>query len=266
MPNRVSRRSLAHLLSGLVGMSVLGAPARGADADHAEPIVVFAAASLKTALDAIGAAWTAAGGSKVTFVHAASGALVRQIENGAPADVLVCADQAWMDYATEKALIAPESRVALVGNALVLVARTDQTIDVKIGPGFKLADAIGDSRLATGEPRAVPLGAYAKAALASLGVWDAVAGRIAGADNARVALAFVARGEARLGIVYQSDAAAEPKVRVVDRFPAASHPPIIYPAALTARTKSAAAQAFLRFLRSDAARQVFVAQGFTTLP
>lgn len=231
-----------------------------------DTVVVFAAASLKTALDAAGQQWTAATGKKIVFSYAASGALAKQIENGAPADLFASADLKWMDYAAATKLIVPESRASLLGNTLVLIAPKDQAGDLQIAKGFKLAEALGDSRLATGDPKSVPAGMYAQAALTSLGVWEAVGPKIAGADNVRGALAFVARGEARFGIVYKTDAMSEPKVRVVDTFPADSHPPIVYPFALTTTSKNPAAADFLAFLKTPAAAKVFVAVGFTILP
>ncbi len=266
-----SRRHVLAILAGwALAASTSAAQERPlpapAPAATAASVVVFAAASLKTALDAIGARWTAATGSTVTFSYAASGALARQIENGAPADIFASADLKWMDYAAERKLIVPASRRHLLGNALVLVAPRDSAIDLEIGPGFKLAEALGDGRLATGDPRSVPVGAYAQAALTALGVWDAVAAKIAGAESVRAALAFVARGEAKLGIVYRSDAASEPKVRIVGTFPAASHAPIVYPFALTAGSNSATAAAFLAYLAGPEAKAVFTAEGFTVAP
>lgn len=230
-------------------------------------VVVYAAASLRTALDAIGTRWTAESGRKVTFSYAASGSLAKQIEHGAPADLFATADPAWMDYAEGKSLVRSASRVDLLGNRLALVApHNAPPPSLKIAKGFKLVDAIGTARLATGDPKSVPVGGYAKAALTSLGVWEEVARKIAGAESVRAALAFVARGEAPLGIVYLTDARSEPRVKVVDVFPADSHPPIVYPFALTAGSSNPAAADFLDYLRGPAAREVFEAQGFTVLP
>lgn len=234
--------------------------------EKSAPVVVFAAASLKTALDAIGKDWTAISGKRIAFSYAASGALAKQIENGAPADLFVSADLKWMDYAAEKNLIKPESRVSILGNTLVLIAPSDSTATLKIEPGFKLADAIGTGKLATGDPKFVPAGTYAQAALTHLGVWDAVAPKIAGAESVRAALAFVARGEAPFGIVYASDAKAEPKVKVVDTFPADSHPAIVYPFAITTRSQNPAAAEFLAHLKTQSATRIFQAEGFTILP
>lgn len=241
-------------------------PAKAPEAATAAgTVTVFAAASLRNALDGIGANWTAATGNEVKFSYAASGALAKQIENGAPADLFGSADLKWMEYAAEKKLIKPESRVALLGNALVLVASRDTSVDLEIAPGFRLAEALGDSRLAMGIPGAVPAGTYAREALVKLGVWQQIESRTAGAENVRAALAFVARGEARFGIVYATDAARDPNVKVVGTFPADSHAPIVYPFALTHSSKNPAASAFLTFLTSPQAKAVFEKEGFTVL-
>ena len=242
------------------------APAKAPEAATAAgTVTVFAAASLRNALDGIGANWTAATGNEVKFSYAASGALAKQIENGAPADLFGSADLKWMEYAAEKKLIKPESRVALLGNALVLVASRDTSVDLEIAPGFRLAEALGDSRLAMGIPGAVPAGTYAREALVKLGVWQQIESRTAGAENVRAALAFVARGEARFGIVYATDAARDPNVKVVGTFPADSHAPIVYPFALTHSSKNPLASAFLTFLTSPQAKAVFEKEGFTML-
>lgn len=194
--------------------------------------------------------------------YAASPALARQIENGAPADVFISADQAWMDYLQKKDLIRTASRVDLLRNRIVLVAPADSAVRLRIEPEFPLAAALGKERLAMADPASVPAGRYGKAALESLGVWKGVEQRIAAAADVRAALLFVARGEAPLGIVYSTDAAVEPKVRIVDTFPESTHPPIVYPAALTAGSKSSAAGAFLASLRTPPARAVFEKYGF----
>lgn len=237
----------------------------GACAQEARAVVVFAAASLQTALTAIGAEWQKLSGSKITFSFAASSALARQIEQGAPADMFASADLEWMDWVQQRKLIKPETRKSLLGNTLVLIAPADQPGDLRIAPGFALADAIGNSRLATGIPQSVPAGRYAQLALTSLGVWDKISPKIAGTENVRAALNLVARGEARFGIVYATDAKAEPKVRVVDTFPANSHPPVVYPFALTASTTNPDAGRFLEFLSSPAAIKLFEAEGFSVL-
>jgi molybdate transport system substrate-binding protein len=230
------------------------------------PVMVFAAASLQTALNAIAADWTAATGTAVAFSYAASSALAKQIESGAPADLFASADLRWMDHIEGEGLLKPGSRRTLLGNDLVLIAPSDAALALTPAPGFPLAAALGDGRLAIGAPDTVPAGAYAKAALTALGVWDAVAPKTAGVETVRAALMLVARGEAPLGIVYRSDAMAEPAVRIVAAFPAGSHPEIVYPFAMTATSVHPRAQAFLDHLGSPAARAVFAAQGFTVLP
>jgi molybdate transport system substrate-binding protein len=242
------------------------APATATAAASSDTVIVFAAASLKNALDAIGKQWTSATNKRVTFSYAASGPLAKQIENGAPADLFASADLKWMDYAAAKRLIIPESRKSLLGNTLVLIVPADGADTLKIDQGFKLAERLGNGKLATGDPNTVPAGAYAKAALTSLGVWDQLSPKIAGTDSARAALAFVARGEAKYGIVYQTDANSEPKVKIAGTFPADTHPPIVYPFALTASSTKAGAAEFLAYLQTPPASKVFEAEGFTVLP
>lgn len=252
------RRAVLGLAAALAFASV-----RPAAAQEARPVLVFAAASLQTALNAIAAEWQKETGKRVTFSYAASSALARQMEQGAPADMFASADLEWMNWVAERNLIRPATRETLLANRLVLIAPTDLQTSLKIAPGFALAAAIGDSRLATGDPRAVPVGRYAQAALTHLGVWDQVRPLIAGADNVRAALALVARGEARYGIVYATDAKTEQRVKVVDTFPADSHPPVLYPFALTAASAHPDAAAFLAYLRSPAAIRIFEAEGFS---
>jgi len=233
----------------------------------ADDVVVFAAASLKNALDGIASSYRDTTGKRVIVSYEASPALAKQIEQTAPADIFFSADLAWMDYLAERELIAPDSRRSLLGNALVLIAPKDSAATVAIAPGFDLGALIGaDGRLAMANVESVPAGKYGKTALQSLGAWDAVAGRIVQTDNVRGALAFVARGEVPAGVVYATDAVAEPAVKVVGTFPAGSHPPIVYPVALTASSTSPDARSFLDYLGSDAARQAFESQGFTVLP
>jgi molybdate transport system substrate-binding protein len=228
-------------------------------------ITLFAAASLKNALDDLNAVFTQRGGVKVVASYAATSALVRQIEQGAPVDVFISADLEWMDYAAQKKLLKPGTRFNLLGNRLVLIAPKDSRIgDVAIGPGFDLARLAGDGRIVTGDVRAVPAGKYARAALEKLGAWRAAEPKLAMVENVRAALALVARGEAALGIVYETDAKVEPNVKIVGRFPQNSHPPIIYPAALTAAAKPDAA-AYMTFLRSATAQVFFERHGFTYL-
>ncbi len=229
-----------------------------------EDVLVFAAASLKEVVDEIAAAAQPATGATMRVSYAASSALARQIEAGAPAQIFISADVEWMDYLAGKDLIQAGSRVDLVGNSLVLIAPAAEPVRLTITRGFGLAAAVGNGRLAVADPTAVPAGKYARAALTSLGVWDSVATKLAPADNVRSALALVARGEAPLGIVYRTDALVEPNVRIVDTFPKDTHPPIVYPAALT-RSASRAAARLLEFLRSPAARAVFERRGFIAL-
>ncbi len=227
-------------------------------------MLVFAAASLKTALDAIAEKWRADTAKAATISYAASSTLAKQVDNGAPAELFISADEDWMDYLQRRNLIDPQSRIDLLGNRLVLIAPASTGSSTNIAPGFPLARLLGDGHLAIADPNAVPAGRYAKAALEKLGVWQAVAGRIAAAENVRAALLLVARDEARLGIVYQTDAAAEPAVRIVATFPPDSHPPIVYPMALT-RAAGPEAPGFATYLRTPAARALFEAQGFTVL-
>ena len=228
----------------------------------AQALTVFAAASLKDALDELDALWRAQGRDGVVVSYAASSALAKQVENGAPADVFICADIDWMDYLDQRHLLKPGTRVDLLRNDIVLVSPADSSASVTIGPGFALAQALGNGRLAMADPDAVPAGKYGKAALEKLGVWSSVAGRIARGEDVRAALNFVARGEAPLGIVYRTDAAAEPRVRIVGTFPADSHPPIVYPAALLVQGRNAAAGDYLAYLRSSGAAAVFRKHGF----
>lgn len=250
----------------LLALALSGLAVTPSAAQESRPVLFFAAASLQTALNAIAAEWTKETGKRVTFSYAASSALARQMEQGAPADLFASADLDWMDWAQQRNLIRTDTRRTLLGNTLVLIEPTDRpATTLPIAQGFPLAAAIGDSRLATGNPQSVPVGRYAQAALTSLGVWDAVGPRIAGTDNVRAALALVARGEARFGIVYETDARTEPRVRVVGTFPAASHPPILYPFAVTANSTNPDAGAFLAYLRSPAAIRIFEAEGFAIL-
>ncbi len=228
-------------------------------------VVVFAAASLKNALDAVSADWAKASGDTATISYAASSALAKQIEQGAPADIFFSADLDWMDYLEERKLIDPATRKSLLGNAIVLVATGKDAAPIAIAPGFDLAGALKGGKLAMANVDSVPAGKYGKAALESLGVWDSVAASVAQADNVRAALSLVALGEAPLGIVYATDANAEAKVSVVGSFPDDSHPPIVYPVARTAASSNDAAKSLLDYLGSDAARKSFEAQGFSVL-
>jgi molybdate transport system substrate-binding protein len=243
------------------------APATGADAPLQKPgtVLVFAAASLRTALDEVGAGCRTSTGIELSASYAASSALARQIESGAPAEMFISADLDWMDYVDARRLIRTASRVDLLGNGLVLVAPAGSTSALTIGKGMDIAGALGGGRLAVADPASVPAGRYAKAALESLGVWTQVANRLAPAENVRAALLLVSRREAPLGIVYRTDAAADPGVRVVATFPPDTHPPIVYPAALTNRATADAAT-LLQCIQAPAARKVFERWGFTIRP
>jgi len=228
-------------------------------------ITVFAAASMKNALDDIDAAYTAKSGVKVVVSYGPSSNLAKQIEQGAPADVFISADIDWMDYAVSKKNINESTRVHLLGNTMVLIAPKDSKIDsVNIGPGFDLSKLAGDGKIATGDVKSVPVGKYAKAALEKLGAWQAAEPKFAMADNVRAALLLVARNEAALGIVYSTDAKVEQAVKIIGTFPAESHPAIIYPVAATATAKPETHD-YLEFLRSTAAKTIFERYGFRFL-
>lgn len=230
---------------------------------QAAPVTVFAAASLKNALDEVGAQYAKTGGD-ARFSYAASSAIARQIEQGAPADIYVSADSDWMNYLADRKLIVASSRKDLLTNNLALIAPADSKVALKIGKGMPLAKALGDGRLAVAGPD-VPAGKYAKASLSALGVWDSVSGQLAQAENVRMALQYVARGESPLGIVYDTDAKVEPKVRIVGLFPAGTHPKIVYPVALVAGSKNPEAAKFLAYLSGPQAAAVFRKYGFTVL-
>ena len=260
--------SITHVLprkirSGAVVLAMLAF----APLAHAADVLVFAAASLKPALDTILATPEAQSIGNIKTSYAASSQLARQIESGAPAALFISADRDWMDYVAERQLIVEATRVDLLGNALVLVAPAGSPATVLIGPQFDLAGALGnDGRLAIGEPNSVPAGKYAKAALQSLGAWSAIESRIVSADNVRAALNFVVRREAPLGIVYRSDAISEPGVRVLDSFAASTHPPIVYPAAVLREHDDASARAALALLRTPESQAIFKRFGFDAPP
>ena len=255
-----STRSLS-LLAFLLAAQIVVAPAA-----TAKDIVVFAAASLKNALDDASAAYEKENGVKALISYAASSTLAKQVESGAPADLFISADLDWMDYLQKRNLIKTDTRLTLLGNKLVLVAPASSSTKIEIASGFALADILGNERLAMADPSAVPAGKYGKAALEKLGVWDSVASKVAPAEDVRSALLLVSRGETPLGIVYATDAAADKGVQIVAAFPEDSHPPIVYPAAIVASSENAAAAAFLDYLKSDAARPFFERQGFTFRP
>ena len=260
----MNRRLLLSSLAALATLAASIGTTYPAVAAAPAPITVFAAASLTDALQAVGKEYTARTGVPVRFSFASSSLLARQIESGAKADVFVSADLNWMDHAQKAGRIAPGSRRKLLRGRLVLIAPADTSIALKIAPGFPLVHALGpNGRLAVGDPGYVPAGIYAQTALTRLGVWQSVQGRLARADNVRVALSYVARHEAPLGIVYETDAQAEKGVRIVGVFPEASHPPIDYPAALV-RGATPASRAFLAYLQSPTAKATFRRYGFRT--
>jgi molybdate transport system substrate-binding protein len=228
-------------------------------------LTVFAAASMKNALDDVDAAYTAKTGVKITASYAASSVLAKQIEQGAPVDVFVSADTDWMDYATAKKTINEPTRVNLLGNSIVLIAPKDSKLDnVAIGQGFDLAKLAGDGKIATGDVQSVPVGKYAKAALEKLGSWTAAEPKFAMAESVRAALTLVSRGEAPLGIVYATDAKVDPGVKIVGTFPASSHPAIIYPVAATTTAKTEAAD-YLAFLKTATVKTIMEKYGFSFL-
>ena len=257
----IERRLILAVFAAAV--AIAGTPRAGVA--QQKTITVFAAASMKNALDDVDNSFTKQSGIKVVASYAASSALMKQIEQGAPADVFLSADVDWMDYGAKRDLIKNDTRIDLLGNRLVLIAPKDSKIDkVTIAPGFDLAKLAGDGRIATGDVKAVPVGIYAQAALDKLGIWSAVEPKMAMTANVRAALTLVARGEAVLGIVYETDAKVDPGVKIVGMFPEDSHPPIIYPAALTKDAKPDAAQ-YLAFLRSPNAKVIFERYGFRVL-
>jgi molybdate transport system substrate-binding protein len=248
----------------LIG-TLAAAPVPASAKPKSTPVIVFAAASMKNALDAMAAAWKAETGKDVSIAYGSSAALARQIEYGAPADIFVSADEVWMNYLQKNKLIQDKSRRDLFGNALVLIEPADANVSLKIAPGFDLAGATGDGKIAVCAIESCPGGVYAKQALEKLEVFSKVASKLAQADNIRNALMLVSRGEAKFGIVYATDAKADSKVKVVDVFPETTHAPIIYPAALIATSKNPDAVAFLNSLSSPAANKIAKGEGFSVL-
>ncbi|HTJ63442.1 MAG TPA: molybdate ABC transporter substrate-binding protein [Alphaproteobacteria bacterium] len=249
------RRTFIIALSLLAVAAV--APAR------ADTLTIFAAASLKNAMDDVQAEWKKEGGSPTTASYASSSTLAKQIEQAAPADIFISADAQWIDYLDKKSLIQPAHD--LLGNRLVLIAGKDSTASIDIKPGFDLAKALGDGRLAVGDPSNVPAGIYAKEALTKLGVWASVLAKLAPGVDARAALALVSRGEAPLGIVYETDAKVDPNVKTVAVFPEDSHAPIYYPVAIVKTSKNADATKFVTYLNSPAAQAIFTRYGFAVV-
>lgn len=253
---------MKHLTLGIVYVVLVASLVGARPVAAASSVTVFAAASLKEAMDAQAVRFERSTGDRVVVSYGASNALARQIEAGAPADIFVSADLDWMDYLDKLHLIEPGSRIDLLHNALVLIEPTGAAAKLAIGPHFGLAAALHGGRLAMANPDAVPAGRYGKEALVHLGVWADVERRIAPAENVRAALALVSRGEAPLGIVYRTDAMADPGVKIVGTFPPGSHAPIVYPAALVAGSTSAAARTLLDDLHSAAAQVVWTRYGF----
>ncbi|MEO5586196.1 MAG: molybdate ABC transporter substrate-binding protein [Novosphingobium sp.] len=253
---RTVARSIAAL--ALLCSALAAAAAQG------RPPLVLAAASLQEALTAAAQRWSAKGHPRPVVSFAASSALARQVEAGAPADLFVSADEEWMNYLAQRRLLQPRTRVSFLTNDLVLIAPAARVTRLTIGPRFPLARALGEGRLAMADPIAVPAGKYGKEALTRLGVWASVERKIAAGENVRAALALVARGEAPLGIVYATDARAAPGVRIVGTFPASSHGPISYPLAMLARSRNPEAEGFRRFLISAEGKAVFRRFGFGT--
>lgn len=254
-------KTIQRLLIYAIAVVMLLAPwglTSAVQAAEPESVTVFAAASTTNAINDIGKIFAEKGKGKIVPSYASSSTLAKQIENGAPANVFVSADEPWMNYLEERKLIEPGSRFDLLGNKLALIAPSGSSLNkVEIGPKMDLAKLLGEGRLATGDPDHVPVGKYAKAALEKLGVWKEIESKLARAADVRGALTLVERGEAPLGIVYSTDAAITPKVKVVGIFPADTHPKIVYPAALVAGKATSAAKSFLEFLKTPEAKAVF---------
>ncbi len=250
----------ACILAGLLMGAVF--PASPVSAQSRADVTIYAAASLRDALDELAREYERQGRGKAAISYAGSPMLARQIEKGAPADLFISADTDWMDYMAVRGLIRIETRVNLLSNRLVLIAPADSRVQLTISRGFPLAALLGDRRLAMADPDSVPAGKYGRTALEGLGVWNEVASKVARAENVRAALALVARAETPFGIVYRTDALAEPRVRIVGEFARSLHPEIVYPAAIVASSRSKIAYEYLRYLRSHAALAVWQRHGF----
>lgn len=255
-------RPSARLATRLAGLATALLVLGGSPARADQPVTIFAAASTMEAVNAVARAYEAGGRGAVRLVFAASSTLALQIARGAPADLFLSASTAWMDDLERRGVLEPQTRIDLLGNALVLIAPRESPLDLEIAPGFALAAALSERRLAMGDPAHVPAGIYAKAALERLGVWSQVARRVAFLGDVRAALILVDRGEAAAGIVYASDTRVAPRVRVVGVFPADSHPPIVYPLAVVAGRRGPAVMALYAYLRGPEARALFRARGF----
>lgn len=250
----------AWILAGLLMGAVF--PASPVSAQSRADVTIYAAASLRDALDELAREYERQGRGKAAISYAGSPMLARQIEKGAPADLFISADTDWMDYMAVRGLIRIETRVNLLSNRLVLIAPAESRVQLTISRGFPLAALLGDRRLAMADPDSVPAGKYGRAALEGLGIWNEVASKVARAENVRAALALVARAETPFGIVYRTDALAEPRVRIVGEFAGSLHPEIVYPAAIVASSRSKIAYQYLRYLRSHAALAVWQRHGF----
>src|SRR6516162_4958478 len=262
---RGTRFPICRVFVGSILLFLLGNAWSIAAAAQDAKLVIFAAASLKDALDEVNAAFQHEKGQETATSYASSSSLAKQIEAAAPADIFISADLDWMDYLAKRNLIKPETRANLLGNRLVLIAPVTGAVQLAIGPNFPLAPALGNGRLAIADPNSVPAGKYGKAALEALGVWSSVADRLAPAENVRATLALVSRGETPLGIVYQTDADSDKAVKIIGTFPENTHPPIIYPIAVVAISTNPAVMGYLTYLKSPAARPIFEKHGFTFL-
>jgi len=263
--NRRVHRSIPRVLLASILIIFLGSGC-GAPASAREgSLLVFAAASLKDALDEVNAAYRRNEGRETPTSYAASSTLAKQIEAAAPADIFISADLDWMDYLAKKNLIKADTRANLLGNQLVLIAPSSSTVELGIAPNFPLAQALGNGRLAVADPNGVPAGKYGKASLQALGVWSWVADKLAPTENVRAALLLVSRGEAPLGVVYRTDAVADKGVKILGTFPDDTHPLIIYPIAAVASSTNSGDPSYIAYLRSPAAGVVFEKHGFTVL-
>ena len=262
---RGTRFPASRVFIGSILLLLLGSAWSVSASAQEAKLVIFAAASLKDALDEVNAAFRHEKGQDTATSYAASSTLAKQIEAAAPADIFISADLDWMDYLAKRNLVKLETRANLLGNRLALIAPVNSAIQLAIGPNFLLVAALGNGRLAIADPNSVPAGKYGKAALEALGVWSSVADRLAPAENVRATLALVSRGETPLGIVYQTDADADKGVKIVDTFPENTHPPIIYPIAVVASSTNPATVDYLVYLKSPVARGIFEKNGFTVL-
>jgi molybdate transport system substrate-binding protein len=260
----ISRKFFMTLITRAAFLSLLICMQITAATPPPPQITLFAASSLKESMDAISAQWTKKSGQKVVVSYAASSALAKQIEQGAPADIFISADREWMDYLQQRNKVAANTRFNLVGNGLVLIVPASSTqASISLNKPDAFLQALGDGRLAVAETGSVPAGRYAKQSLTKMKAWDSVSNKLAQGENVRAAMAFVARGESPLGIVYATDAKAEPKVRVIAIFPDDSHDAIVYPAAAVAATSPESTKGFLKFLQGSQAKTIFKQAGFT---